>query len=211
VQAEGRVGYLQGNVDVVVPSVESVEELRERSPIPPKSLVEGSPGDVLDTLHQLDEPVMVDVVHRSEADAAVSGHDRRDTVPGRGDHALVPRRLPVVVSVNVHEARAHQPTVGMDDPPGWLVDSPDLGYPAVNYRNVCLPSRRAGPVDDLAPADDQLVHGASPWSQSIGGGARERARNDDGSLGLRPEADTGGADGPEFSPTIGNAPRDERL
>ena len=62
--------------------------------------------DVLDAFHQLDEPVVVGRAHRREADAAVADDDGRDAVPRRRDHALAPRRLAVVVGVDVDEARA---------------------------------------------------------------------------------------------------------
>ena len=71
-----------------------------------QALVEHGAGDVLDAFHQLDEPAVVGRVHRREADAAVAGDDGGDAVPRRRDHALAPRRLPVVVGVDVDEARA---------------------------------------------------------------------------------------------------------
>ena len=79
-----------------------------------QALVEHDAGDVLDALHQLDEPVVVGRAHRREADAAVAGDDGGDAVPRRRDHPLAPRRLPVVVGVDVDEAGRHQQPVGVD-------------------------------------------------------------------------------------------------
>ena len=54
-------------------------------------------------------------VHGCEADAAVADDDRRDAVPRRRDHARVPRRLAVVVAVDVDEAGRDEQPVGVDD------------------------------------------------------------------------------------------------
>ena len=65
-------------------------------------------GDVLDALHQPDQPVVAIGSGRGEADAAVAGDHGGDPVPAaRGQH-LVPGGLAVVVGVDVHPARRDQ-------------------------------------------------------------------------------------------------------
>ncbi len=59
--------------------------------VPRQALVQRGAGDVLDALHQLDEPVVVGRAHRREADAAVAGHDGGDAVPRRRDQPRRPR------------------------------------------------------------------------------------------------------------------------
>ena len=80
-----------------------------------EAFVQHGAGDVLDAFHQLDEPVVVGRAHRREADAAVADDDRGDAVPRRRDHALAPRRLAVVVGVDVDEAGRDEQAVGVDD------------------------------------------------------------------------------------------------
>ncbi len=82
-------------------------------------------GDVFHALHQLDQPVVVGGVHRREADTAVPRNDRRDTVPRRRDHPFVPRRLPVVVRVDVDEPGRDEEAVGVDRARGRSVDRAD--------------------------------------------------------------------------------------
>jgi hypothetical protein len=106
VQAHGGVGDLGGDVEVVGAGVDRVEEAGEVVPAPAQALGQRGAGDVLDALHQLDEALVVLVVHRREADAAVAHHHGGDAVPGRGVQPLVPRGLAVVVAVDVDEARA---------------------------------------------------------------------------------------------------------
>ena len=116
VQAHRAVGHLGAEVEVAGRAVEIVEVLGERLPRPRQALVEGGAGDVLDALHQLDEALVVGGTDRGEADAAVAHHHRRDAVPaGRGE-LVVPRRLAVVVGVDVDEPRRDEGAVGVDLP-----------------------------------------------------------------------------------------------
>ena len=62
--------------------------------------------DVLDTLHQLDEPLLTAWPNRSESDTTVTDHHGGDTVAGRGVEHRIPCRLTVVVRVDVHESRS---------------------------------------------------------------------------------------------------------
>jgi hypothetical protein len=105
VQAQGTVRDLHGDVDVVRDRIDRVEEFAERVPVPPQSLVERRTGDVLHALHQLDELAVIGVVDRCETDAAVAGDHGGDAVPRRGLQSLVPRRLAVVVRVDVDDPR----------------------------------------------------------------------------------------------------------
>ena len=76
--------------------------------------VSAAPGDVLDALHQLDQPLVPVGRGRGEADAAVAHHDRGDAVPRRRREPRVPRDLGVVVGVDVDPARGDQQPVGVD-------------------------------------------------------------------------------------------------
>ena len=76
--------------------------------------VMAEPGDVLDALHQLDQPLVAIRGRRREADAAVAHHHGGDAVPrARGD-PRVPRDLRVVVRVDVDPPGRDQPAVGVD-------------------------------------------------------------------------------------------------
>jgi hypothetical protein len=151
------VGHLEGDVDVEGPAVDRVHELGERPPVPGQALGQHDAGDVLDTLHQLDEPVVVLVVDGGEADAAVADDDGGDAVPRRGDHALAPRGLAVVVGVDVDEAGRYQQPVGVDGAGGGAVDPTHLGDDAVADRDVGGAGGGAGAVEDGPAPDDQLV------------------------------------------------------
>ena len=77
------VGQQRGDVEHPWHGLELVEVLGEGLPVPRHALVERGTGDVLDTLHQLDEEVVLVGTSRREADAAVAHDDGRDAVPAR--------------------------------------------------------------------------------------------------------------------------------
>ena len=92
-----------------------------------EALVQRGAGDVLDALHQLDELVVVGRPHRGEADAAVAHHHRGHAVPRRRHEPRVPRRLPVVVGVDVDEAGRRRARRRRRSRAPGAVDRADLG------------------------------------------------------------------------------------
>ncbi len=157
VEPQRAVRHLHRDVDVEGPPVERVHELGERLPVPGETLLQHHARDVLDALHQLDEPVVISRAHRREPDAAVADDDRRDTVPRRRDHPLAPRRLAVVVRVDVDEAGRDEKTVGVDRALGGAADLADLGDDTAVDRDVGGACRRTGAVNNRPAANDRLV------------------------------------------------------
>ena len=86
--------------------LERVEVLGEGLPVPLDALGERGAGDVLDALHQLDEPLVPVGARRREADAAVAEDGGGHAVPARRREVRVPGGLAVEVGVHVDEARA---------------------------------------------------------------------------------------------------------
>ena len=76
VGAHRAVGDLGADVHGPATVVQGVEVLGEALPAPRHALGQRSAGDVLDPLHQPDEPVVLIGLSRSEADTAVAHHDR---------------------------------------------------------------------------------------------------------------------------------------
>ncbi len=108
--AHRAVGDLAADVDREVLLLDHVEVLRVALPAPRDALGERGAGNVLDTLHQADQPVLFPRPHRREADAAVACDDRGHAVPARRLQQAVPADLAVVVGVDVDES-------GRDDLP----------------------------------------------------------------------------------------------
>ncbi len=157
VEAQRAVGELRAQVDVVRPALDRVEVLAEALPGPVDPLVEHGTRDVLHPLHQRDQARVRVGPHRREAHAAVAHDGGRDAVPARRRHALVPGRLPVVVRVDVDEARRDQQTVGVHLLGAPARHRPHGGDRPAVHRHVGPPGLAALPVGHQAAPDHEVV------------------------------------------------------
>ena len=112
------VGDLGADVDRPMAALERVEVFRERLPVPGDAFAQSGARDVLDALHQTDQPLAPIGVHGRKAHAAVAHHERGHAVPRRGGEDLIPGGLAVVMGVDVDPAWGHQQAVGIDGPLG---------------------------------------------------------------------------------------------
>ena len=166
VAADRAVGDLDADVGRPPAPLEDVEVLREGLPAPGDPFVEGGAGDVLDALHQLDEPLLRPGAHRREPDSAVAGHDGRDPVRGRWFEERVPRGLTVEMGVDIDEAGRDEPAIGVDDLGRLALEAGGHGDdPPVAHGDISLERRRPCAVDDGPTADDEVVHLVPPRVQ----------------------------------------------
>ena len=154
----GGVGHLCADVEGVRGALERVEILRKGLPIPLDPFVEGGSGDVLDALHELDEPLPIVGADGREADTAVAQDRGGDPVPAGRRQVRIPRGLPVVVGVDVDEAGRHQQAVGVHGPARRTGQLPDPDDAAILDRDVCRVGRRARAVDHRSGTDHQIMH-----------------------------------------------------
>ena len=182
------VGHLGPDVEGVGPGLDGVEVLGERLPAPLDALAQRRAGDVLDTLHQPDEPLVAIRGDGREAHPAVAHHDRGDAVPARRREQVVPRGLAVVVRVHVDEPGGDQRAVGVELASGRPVDVADLGDDPVRDGDVGGADRGTGAVGDRPPADDQIVHGIATLRLRAGSGRRRRRRRAPGRCRPPPSA-----------------------
>ncbi len=127
---------LGADVDRLRHAVEGVEVLGKGLPSPLDASRERGAGDVLDALHQPDEPVVLIRSDRREADAAVAHDDGRHPVPAARCEQRIPRDLPVEVCVDVHETWRHQRPIGVDLPLAGTVDPANLGDDTTGDSNI---------------------------------------------------------------------------
>src|SRR3546814_6590941 len=71
-------------------------------------------SNILDAFHQADQPVVAVGPRGREADAAIAHDDGGDAVPTRRRHFLVPRRLSVIMGMDVDEAGGDDPAARVD-------------------------------------------------------------------------------------------------
>ena len=137
VGADGSVGHLRSHIDRPLPVSQRVEILREALPPPGHAFGQRRAGDVFHAFHQADEPVVSVGARRGKADAAISHHQRGHPVPAARSEHFVPRRLAVVVGVDVYPARRHEQAVGVD-------------------RLATLLPREVSHIDDVAVVDGHV-------------------------------------------------------
>src|SRR4029453_18164819 len=124
-----------------------VEVFREALPLPADAGGERRAGDVLHTLHELDQVVLLARAHGREADAAVAHDDRRDAIPARRREVGVPRDLAVVVGVDVDPARRHELAARVELAARGTEIGPHRGDALAIDRDVRLARRGAAAVD----------------------------------------------------------------
>ena len=174
VRAHRAVRDLHADVDPELARPERVEVLRERLPAPVHALGERGAGDVLDALHEGDQPLLVARADRREPDATVAGDDGGHAVTGRRLEQRVPRGLTVVVRVDVDEAGGDEHAVGIDGL-GRVTVERRLRHRddhAVLHRDVAGDARGAGTVDDRAVGDLDVVHVSSSQPRTSSTSAR---------------------------------------
>ena len=84
---------------------------------------------------------------------------------GGGREAIVPGDLPVIVRVDVDEARRHREAFGVDLLAPGARDPADGRDPPVLHRHVCFARRAAGAVEHGAVAHHEVelgCHGSLP-------------------------------------------------
>jgi hypothetical protein len=132
------------------------------SPLPLDALGQRGAGDVLDALHDLDEPLLATRLHRREPDAAVAEERGGHAVPARRREVRVPPRLAVEVPVHVDEAGRGEQAVGVEGATRRAIDPADVHDDAL--ANGDVGSTRALPVPSttVPPRITRSCAGYSP-------------------------------------------------
>ncbi len=156
---------LGADIDVVRLLLDGVEIVSEAFPGPAQPFVQGRARNVLDAFHQFDEAVVVGFAHRRETDAAIAHHDGGHAMPARRIEPRIPRRLPVIVRVDVDEARRDELAARIDLLAARTRDLPDARNLAVGDGDIGRENGASFAVCDGAAPNDEVVlggHGASP-------------------------------------------------
>ncbi|BBZ53841.1 hypothetical protein MPHO_08330 [Mycolicibacterium phocaicum] len=156
---------LGAHVDGQFTLPDDVEVLAETLPAPRDALRQGSARDVLDTLHERDQPFLLAGAHGREADATVARNDRRHAVVARRLQHAVPADLAVVVGVDVHESGSDDLAAGVDRLGRITGQHRVVRTAAVNFDDLAVLDRDIGgepvrprAVDDSATGDLQIEH-----------------------------------------------------
>ena len=105
IRAHCTMRNLCGHIDGTVELLQCVQVFGKRFPVPGHALCQRTARDILDTLHQPNEPVLPIGRGRRKAHTTVTHYDRGDPVPRRGRHLLIPGCLAVIVGMDIDKTR----------------------------------------------------------------------------------------------------------
>ena len=156
IDAQRRVRQLRADIHVEVPLRQPVHVIRKAFPGPGNAGAQHRLGNVLDALHQLDQPEMVCRPARRKADAAIA-HDRRgDAVLRRGRDVLAPGDLAVIMGVDVDKARRDQFALRVDLFLAGCRDLADFGDAAARDRHIGFEQITTLAIGDGAATDHEV-------------------------------------------------------
>ena len=165
VGANRRMRHVGADIDRTRLSLQGVEVFRETLPLPVDAFGQGRARDVLDPFHQFDEEVVRVRPHRRKADATVA-HDRgRHAMPAGRREQGIPRRLAIVVGVNVHPAGCHGHAGGVDLAAALAGHLADLDDAIAVDGDITHEGLSARPVDNGPAPDDQVAHAVSSQTE----------------------------------------------
>ena len=101
-------------IDVVFAAFQRGQVFGEAFPAPVQALIQAGTGQILDPFHQRHDLILRVLFDGREADAAIAHDNGGDAVPGRGSEVRIPHGLPIIMGMNVDEARCDGQAGGVD-------------------------------------------------------------------------------------------------
>src|SRR4029077_19005560 len=125
-------------------------------PGPENDVAEHRLGNILDALHQLDQPEMIGRAARRKTDTAIAHNRRGDAVLRRGRDVLTPGDLAVIVSVDVDEPWRDQFASGVDLILASSRNLADFGNTAACDGDIGFEQFAALAIGNVAAADHEV-------------------------------------------------------
>ncbi|CAB4633561.1 unannotated protein [freshwater metagenome] len=167
--------------------IECIEIIGVGHPVPRHSLGESDTGNVFNTFHQMNELLAAFGRHRCEANTAIAGHDRGNSVRYRWLEDFVPRNLPIEMRMNIDESWSYKQPGGVDFLSAVTDNcSADLSQHAIGDSEISNESCAARAVDDCAIPDYQIMssHRRRPTSTMQPGPAEVSTCSPDRRIGV---------------------------
>ena len=163
--ADRAVRDVRADVDGARQFLQRVEIFRKALPVPAHPLGQRRAGNILDPFHQADQPVVAVGAGGREADPAIAHDDGGNAVPRRWSHFRIPRRLPVIMGVDIDKAGGDDLAAGVDLLPARAAHLADNADAVAIDGDIADIRFAASAIDDGAATDDQIMgcaHGLSP-------------------------------------------------
>ena len=160
--AQRAVRNLRADIDGARQAFERIEIIGKAFPIPFHPLGERSARNILDTLHQADQPIMLVLFRGRKANAAIAHDNRGDAMPARRTHLAVPRCLAVIMGMDVDKPRRDDFARSINLFATRSADLAHSGNDAAIHRDIGDKARRARAINDRSTTNDQIMHIDSP-------------------------------------------------
>ena len=155
--------HLQAHVERKRRGFHRVHILREALPVPLDAFGKRRTRNIFDTFHQPKQPFALFGLAGREADAAIAHDGGGHAVKGRGLEIRVPGHLPVVMRVNVDEARRHDLAARVDFLGARTRNLAHLDDGRAGNGDIRLDGAPARAVENGPAADhDVMAHGFPP-------------------------------------------------
>ncbi len=158
------MGDVGCNIDSTRAALKCVQIFGERFPIPSHPLGKRSTRNVLDTFHQTNQPVMLVFLCRGKANTAIAHDDRGDAMPAGWGHLAVPRRLAIIMGVDVDKAWRDNLASRINLFAALRTDCTNGRNDAAVYSNIRNKARCACAIDNGSTTNNQIMHADSPLS-----------------------------------------------
>ena len=159
---------LRTDVHVELALTEKIQVIGKRLPLPSNAFMQRSARNVFNAFHQFDQQVVIRMSHRCEPHAAVTHDHGGNPMMARRRHAIRPRRLTIIMGVNIDKAGRYQATRRIDLTLAGLRNLTHPGNSITLNGDIRLASGFAATVDYGAVADDDVVahQNCSPCPQA---------------------------------------------
>ena len=169
VGANCAVGHLSSNVDRALQFFQCIQVLWERLPVPGHSLRQRATWNILNPLHQTDQPLSPLWCCGCKTNAAIPHHNRCNPVPGRRGHLRIPSGLPVIMGMDINEPRNDHAASGINLLKGRFRQRSHGHDSVTDNADIHAPARRPGTINHKPPRNFQVInHGSLSSSLAPG-------------------------------------------
>ena len=157
------VRNLCAHVEHVGSALKGVQIFGERSPFPFNALHHCGAGNIFNSFHEVDKPLMALGCCWSKTNSAIAHHNRSNSMPTAWCQPWIPCCLSVVMRVHIDPSWSEQQSIGIyvamcmsSRNRSWLTN---FGNDAINKCNIGVPCRRTGAINQIGSRNDGSLTG----------------------------------------------------
>ncbi len=167
VDPQRRVANLGSDIQVILPLCQRIHVVGKGLPIPRKPFGQNHLRNVLNSLHQADQRILICGAAGSETDPAIAHDDAGYTEARRRIEPVGPSSLAIVMRVDVNEAGCSEESPRINLFGARAGERSQRGYSVANEANVALVGIFARTVDYRSAAHDHVEIASHRFLQSL--------------------------------------------